>query len=560
MKQFLSLIQLFRGFVLSTIFVVLAGSLSAQTYYSMSTADYSQTFTALAAYPTNWNGLPILTGAGPIPDPTKTTTATTTLAAVGTGGGVQNNTAGGNVLFLSTGGTDNTTAVAADLNLDFTARTPGTITFDLATVFNSTGNRQGTLRLYYSLNGTTWTEVFGNNLPYVATNNVVGSAAISIALPNAITNQSTVKFRFYYHNGTSGATATGSRPKISLDNVLVTSSAYSPPSLSYTTTPSPFDNFTTNQGIPSAVQSIYVTGANLQGNVTITAPTGFEVSSGSGFGTTATLTPTVGALTNALVEVRIAASAAVGFVTGNVTISSLNATTQTIVDLLGIVNGSTLTSQSISFTLASPVTYGVSPITLSATATSGLPVTFSSSNTSIATVSGNTLTIVGAGSVIITADQAGDGTYAAAPSVTQTLIVDPIALTVSGAQVTDKYYDGTTSAVITGTLVGIINGDVVSLVGLGTFADPNAANGIAVTANSILFGAQAGNYTVTQPLGLTGNILPAIQTIAFTVAPMVVGDPAQTLTSSSNFLPFSPIYTSSNTAVATVTGSTLSIV
>jgi hypothetical protein len=560
MKQNLSLIQLFKGFVLSTFLVVLAGSLSAQTYYSMSTGDYSQSFTALAAYPTNWNGLPILTGAGPIPDPTKTTTATTTLAAVGAGGGVQNNTAGGNLLFLSTGGTDNTTAVAADLNLDFTARTAGTITFDLATVFNSTGNRQGTLHLYYSLNGTTWTEVFGNNLPYVATNNVAGSAAISIALSNAITNQSTVKFRFYYHNGSSGATATGSRPKISLDNVLVTSTAYTPPSLSYTTTPNPFDTFTTNQGIPSAVQSIFVTGANLQGDVTITAPLGYEVSSGSGFATIATLTPTAGALTNALVEIRIAASAAVGFVTGDVTISSLNVTTQTITGLLGIVNASTLTSQSISFTLSSPVDYGVSPITLSATATSGLPVTFSSSNTSIATVSGNTLTIVGAGSVIITADQAGDATYAAAPSVTQTLVVNPIALTISGAQVTDKYYDGSTSAVITGTLVGIINGDVVSLVGLGTFADPNAANGIGVTANSILFGAQASNYILTQPTGLTGNILPAIQTIAFTVAPMVVGDPAQTMTSSSNFTPFTPTYTSSNTAVATVAGNVLTVV
>jgi hypothetical protein len=560
MKQKLSFVQLFKGLFLSMFLLTVSASMSAQTYYTMSTADYTESFTSLSGYPTNWNGL-IAQGTAAIPDATRITGASTTLAAsTSTSTSVQNNTVVGNFMFLGTGGTDNTTSVAADLNLNFTGQTAGNISCDLATVFNNTGNRQGTLRLYYSLNGTTWTEVFGNNLPYVATNNVAGSATISVALPNAITNQGTVKFRFYYHNGTSGTGATGSRPKISLDNVLVTSSAYTPPSLSYTTTPSTFATFSTNQGIPSASQSIFVTGANLQGNVTITAPTGYEVSSGSGYGSTATLTPVAGALTNALVEIRIAASAGIGFVLGDVTIASLNATTQTITGLLGIVNASTLTSQSISFTLASPVTYGVSPITLSATATSGLPVTFSSSNTSIATVSGNTLTIVGAGSVIITADQAGDATYAAAPSVTQTLIVNPIALTVSGAQVTDKYYDGTTSAVITGTLVGIINGDIVSLVGLGTFADPNAANGIAVTANSILFGAQASNYTIVQPTGLTGNILPAIQTIAFTVAPMVTGEPAQTLTSSSNFAPFTPTYTSSNTAVATVTGTTLTVV
>jgi hypothetical protein len=560
MKQKSPLIQLVKGFSLLAFFVMVVNSLTAQTYFDMSTADYSQTFTSWSAYPTEWNGLAVQGGTTAIPNPTRITAQSTTFVS-GTSGGVQNTTAAsGNIQFLSTGSGDNSTSTAADLNLNFTSRTAGNISFDLATVFNSSGNRYGTLRLYYSIDGNLWTEVFANNLPYTAINNLAGSASISVTLPNAITNQSAVKFRFYYHNGTSIGTVSGSRPKISLDNVLVTSSPYTPPTLSYTTTPSTLNTFTTNQGTPSAVQSIFVTGSNLQGDVTIAAPLGFEVSSGSGFGTTATLTPTAGTLTNALVEIRIAASAAVGFVTGDVTISSLNVANQTIAGLLGIVNASTLTSQTISFTLASPVTYGVSPITLSATATSGLPVTFSSSNTSIATVSGNTLTIVGAGSVIITADQAGDATYGAAASVTQTLVVTPIALTVSGAQVTDKFYDGTTSAVITGTLVGIINGDVVSLVGLGTFADPNAANGIGVTANSILFGAQASNYTLTQPTGLSGNILPAIQTIAFTVAPMVTGDPAQTLTSTSNFAPHTPTYTSSNTAVATIVGNVLTVV
>ena len=537
--------------------------MSAQTYFNMSTSDYSQSFTNIAAtWPTNFNTVPV-TAIGSIPSATKTTVSSTTPLTVATSTAIgQDANPSTKLVFLATGSTDNSAAIAADLNLNFTGRAAGTISFDLATVFNGTApqNRNATLRLYYSTDGTTWTEVFGNNLPYVATNLVANSASVAVDLStvSAITNQAAVKFRFYYHNGTGGTT--GSRPKISLDNVLVTSSAYTPPSLSYTTTPSTFATFSTNQGIPSASQSIFVTGANLQGNVTITAPTGYEVSSGSGYGSTATLTPVAGALTNALVEIRIAASAGIGFVLGDVTIASLNATTQTIAGLLGIVNASTLTSQSISFSLASPVTYGVSPIAMTATATSGLPVTYTSSNTSIATVSGSTLNIVGAGSVTITANQAGDATYAAAPSATQTLIVNPIALTVTGAQVTDKYYDGTTSAVITGTLAGVINGDVVSLVGLGTFADPNAANGIAVTANSILFGAQASNYTVVQPTGLTGNILPAIQTIAFTVAPMVTGEPAQTLTSSSNFAPFTPTYTSSNTAVATVTGTTLTVV
>lgn len=562
MKQKLPFVQLFKGLFLSIFFFALSASMSAQTYFDMSTGDYSQTFTSLAAYPTNWNGLPILTGAGPIPDPTKTTTATTAYTAVGASAGVQNSTANGNWMFLSTGGTDNTTAVAADLNLDFTGRAAGTITFDLATVFNSTGNRQGTLRLYYSLNGTTWTEVFGNNLPYVSTNNIAGSAAISIALSNAITNQSTVKFRFYYHNGSSGPTATGSRPKISLDNVLVTSTAYTPPSLSYTTTPSPFDMFVTTQGTPSATQNINVTGSNLQSDVTITAPAGFEVSSGGAYGSTATLTPTAGSLSSALVTMRLTSTAPLGFSQGAVTIASLNATTQTIPssEVLGLVNSSSLTAQTISFSLSSPENYGASPITLNGTASSGLTVTYTSSNTAVATVSGNILTIVGAGSVTITANQSGDATYASATPVDQFLIVNPITLTVSNAAVNDKYYDGGVAASYTGTLVGVINGDVVTLVGVGNFADPNAANGISVTSNALLIGAQSGNYLLTQPIGLTGNILPAIQTIAFTVAPMVTGDPDQTLTSTSNFAPHTPTYTSSNTAVATIAGNVLTVV
>jgi hypothetical protein len=79
-------------------------------------------------------------------------------------------------------------------------------------------------------------------------------------------------------------------------------------------------------------------------------------------------------------------------------------------------------TQTITFTApSSPVTYGVGPITLSATASSALAVTFSA--TGPATVSGNTLTITGAGSVVVTASQAGNTDYAAANSVNKTITV-----------------------------------------------------------------------------------------------------------------------------------------
>ena len=80
-------------------------------------------------------------------------------------------------------------------------------------------------------------------------------------------------------------------------------------------------------------------------------------------------------------------------------------------------------SQTISFSLSSPVTFVVAPIALSANATSGLPVTFGVAS-GPASVSGTTLTINGAGTVVVAANQAGNTTYAAAPPVTQTLVVN----------------------------------------------------------------------------------------------------------------------------------------
>ena len=64
----------------------------------------------------------------------------------------------------------------------------------------------------------------------------------------------------------------------------------------------------------------------------------------------------------------------------------------------------------------------VSTISLDALASSGLPLTYTSSDTKVAKVSGSSITIVGAGSAAITARQAGDSSWAPA-SQTRTLIV-----------------------------------------------------------------------------------------------------------------------------------------
>ena len=62
-------------------------------------------------------------------------------------------------------------------------------------------------------------------------------------------------------------------------------------------------------------------------------------------------------------------------------------------------------------------------LTLDATASSGLDVTYTSSNTNAVTVSGNTLTAVGEGNATITASQAGNSNYNAAKDITYTVSV-----------------------------------------------------------------------------------------------------------------------------------------
>ena len=199
----------------------------AQTYFNMSSGNYSESFTGWTNYPVNWNGL-ATNGTNVIPSPIRISTSS--LSILGNtnspSGGIQSTNTSTVILFLSTGPTDNTSSVGTDLNLNFSNRVAGTMSFDAATVFNSTGNRAGTLRVYFATNSNPistndWTEITGGGLPYVAINEVAGSASINAALPSVISSNSTVKLRFYYANGTGGTT--GSRPKISIDNLLVTS-------------------------------------------------------------------------------------------------------------------------------------------------------------------------------------------------------------------------------------------------------------------------------------------------------------------------------------------------
>ena len=139
-------------------------------------------------------------------------------------------------------------------------------------------------------------------------------------------------------------------------------------------------------------------------------------------------------------------------------------------------------SQLISFPSLSNKTYGDPPFALNAFANpSGLPVNFASSNPAVATVSGNLVTIVGAGTTTITASQPGNSNYNPAPGVNRNLTVVglPQNITFDGLPTGKKYGDGpfTVSATVDTGLpitfrssdptVATVSGNLVTIVGAG---------------------------------------------------------------------------------------------
>ena len=80
-------------------------------------------------------------------------------------------------------------------------------------------------------------------------------------------------------------------------------------------------------------------------------------------------------------------------------------------------------SQTITFPALGSVAVGSGPVIPGATASSGLAITYTSSVANVASVSGSTLTILGAGTTTITASQSGNVDYLAATPVSQVLVV-----------------------------------------------------------------------------------------------------------------------------------------
>ena len=144
--------------------------------------------------------------------------------------------------------------------------------------------------------------------------------------------------------------------------------------------------------------------------------------------------------------------------------------------------------QSISFPSVPTVVYGAAPITLSATASSGLFVTYTVVS-GPGSLKGQTLRFSGAGTVVIQGTQSGSNAYSAAPAVEISIVVIPATLTVTPVAVTASY--GSIPTSFSYSIVGLVNGDNASTAYSGK---PSIMSNATATSN-------AGSYLLTASQG-----------------------------------------------------------
>ncbi|MFI5335681.1 MAG: immunoglobulin domain-containing protein, partial [Opitutales bacterium] len=199
--------------------------------------------------------------------------------------------------------------------------------------------------------------------------------------------------------------------------------------------------------------------------------------------------------------VAIPGATASSLVLNNVSVSDTGSYDVVVANGGGVVTSSAVTlllTQTISFPPLSNQTYPVSPLTLSATATSGLPVTFSviSGPAGVSGVNGTTLTISGTGAVTVQADQAGNGAYAAAPAVQQSFSI------VAGfAAWQAANFNLPADAAVSGPNVVYGQDGLTNLVkyALGLAAKTNATTGLPVLTTD----GTNWIYTFTKPTAVT---------------------------------------------------------
>jgi hypothetical protein len=224
----------------------------------------------------------------------------------------------------------------------------------------------------------------------------------------------------------------------------------------------------------------------------------------------------------------------------------------------------TSASASTTFTVngeAQTITFGAiatqsvnTPLTLSATASSGLAVSYASTTASVCTVSGTTATMLASGTCTIQATQAGSSTYAAATPVSQTFTVNGEAQTITfGAIATQTVGTPLTlSATASSSLAVSYASTTASVCTVsGTTATMLASGTCTIQATQ----AGSSTYAAATPVSQIFTVNGEAQTITFgAIATQTVGTPLTLSATASSSLPVS--FSSTTASVCTVSGTT----
>lgn len=184
-----------------------------------------------------------------------------------------------------------------------------------------------------------------------------------------------------------------------------------------------------------------------------------------------------------------------------ITVSGATAANYVITYTNGILTVIPKTNQTITFAQPATKTYGNAPFATGATSTNGtIPITYTTSNPGVATVSGNTITITGAGTTVITAMQAGSDGFFPAPNVARTLTVNKANLTIKANDAIKT--TGEANPVFTMTYTGFVLGQTATNLTtqpiVSTTATTNSSPGYY---DLVPGGAVTQNYNITYTNG-----------------------------------------------------------
>lgn len=194
-----------------------------------------------------------------------------------------------------------------------------------------------------------------------------------------------------------------------------------------------------------------------------------------------------------------------------ITVSGATSNNYAISFVNGVLTVQPKQNQTITFNALTARNYGNADFVLTATSTNTtIPIIFTSSNPAVATVTGSTVHIVGAGTTDITASQAGNDGYFPAANVVRTLIVNKVALTVRVRDTVKIENTPNPDFVMTytGFVLGETAANLVTAPVISTIATTNSSPGYyAITpANAV-----SQNYNFTYVPGRL-TILPASDT------------------------------------------------